>query len=896
MNNTFTKSIITLLLLTLVSCSDQTAAFDDLGVNDYETTSTEGEIGSFSILTPIDNFSTIELPTFTWQEAENATNYTLEVASSTTFEQGTDLIPLLDSELYLKKQGIATTTYNLAASIRIKDRSYYWRVTAYNDDHFKACNEAYGSFYLAANANEEIPFNIGDVEDWAVHPHGSQADISINNSNFFGNEQESLAIEFTMEQTKTGNDESDGWIVVTKSAEMELYGTDSLYFNFFYMGHDANIFVRFLDSDNEYWHCEIQVAKNSKQTVILDFDDFVLRTKDSYIGDAVFGYQNIKYFEVVFEHSFGDGVCLFSNIKAIRYERYAHMFVDGLDFNDYERSTWIDEAYNFNPLIGDEGRSLTLNYDSLPNEYNEKGIGTAGYGFTKIPINRYFSKGDAIKVDVKFTGFTTANMILRVYEQDTDRWAYTHPFANLVENEYKTLIIPYGAFAKSEIMGDGTRQFYYILNLQFGLNKIYGDGTLSYKNFDIVSLNEELLPEERVATVGMDGMIENFDSYDMSNELYYKWMLSNTNKDESIALESENKVGGTTNKAAGKITYKSDMGMAAYTLPLTVTSEGTNAISLWVKDGTVKSDNAAFNYLSEVHPQMTIQLRLVSGEEYRYTIPALKGAWYEYRIPYSNFVINNPELFFEGPAPITGETISHLSLGVQYYYKQQSGIAYPVYTSGNPIYLDNIQLTSASSYEEIVKERILVPDTNDVKLCRIDDFEDYVDDASLMEMWADAVGYPYSAMLLSSNTAGQAGNNQSMSLQYQGNATSVNYFLTTNFTSEVYAKGMRLSMLGDAKATVYINIYLKISGTTLQFRYTMSNLANVWKEYVIGFDNFTRITSGSSVLITTNNVKYINKITFGIVNSSDGNLSNIYVDDIIFDGNISYDALSSMVL
>jgi len=896
MKKIFAKSFIILMSFLLVSCGEQAIDFDALGENEYQPIETKGEIGSFSLLTPVDNISTVELPTFTWEEAENASNYTLEVASTITFEQGTDLIPLLDTELYLKKQGIATTSFNLSSAIRIKDRSYYWRVTAHNDDHTKACNEAYGAFYLAANANEEIPIEIGDIENWIVHPQGSQADISINNTNFFGNSKESLAIEFTMEQTKTGSGESDGWIVVTKSAEMELYGTDSLYFNFYYMGHDADVFVRFLDSDNEYWHCEIQVARNSKQTVILDFDDFQLRTKDSYIGDGIFGYQNIKYFEVVFEHSFGDGVCLFSDIKAIRYERYSHMFLDSLDFNDYEKSTWTNEAYNFNPAIGDEGRSLTLNYDSNPNEHNTKGIGSAGYGFVRIPINRYFSKGDAIKVDVKYTGYTTANMILRIYEQDTDRWSYTHPYSNLVAGQYKTLIIPFGAFDKSQILGDGTKQFYYIINLQFGLNKIYDSGTLSFSNFEIVSLDNEIDDEERIANVGMDGVIDNFESYETSNELYYKWMLSNTNKDEYIALEKEYKTGGSANKAAGKITYKSDMGMAAYTIPTSVTAEGTNALSIWIKDGTLKSDNAAFNYLADAHPQMTIQLRLISGEEYRYTITALKGAWYEYNIPYSLFTINNPELFYEGPAPITGEAISYFSIGVQYFYKLENGSAYPVYSSANPVYLDNIKLTDATSYEEIVKEKVLIPDNEDEKLCYVDDFENYQSDSELYEMWSDGVGFAYSEMNVSNNTAGQPNNEQSMSLKYQGNSPSVNYFLATNFADDVDARGMKISLLGDNQATVYINIYLEMSGTTVQFRYTLTNLVSVWKEYSIGFDNFTNISSSSSVLITRNNVKFIKKITFGIVNNVDANISYVNVDDMIFDGNMTYSHLSSTAL
>lgn len=887
----FVKLFLMSLVMTLVSCQSDLLPFKDLKENDFTLETTKGEIESFSLLAPLNNSSSIEIPTFTWEKAVNATNYTLEIASSVTFETGSDLIPLLDSELYLKKQGIATTSFTLSSSIRIKDRSYYWRVTAFNETNSKKCLEEYGTFYLAANTYEEIPIEIGDAENWLVHSHGSKADVSINNTNFFGNNKEALAIEFTMEQTKTGNIESDGWIVITKSAEMELYGTDSLYFNFYYMGHDANIFVRFLDSDNEYWHCEIQIARDSKQAVILEFDDFVLRTKDSYVGDGVFGYHNIKYFEIVFERSFGDGVCLMSDIKAIRHERYSHMFVNELNFLDYERSSWINEAYDFNGQVSDEGKTLTLQYDSQANAYNEKGIGSSGYGFTKFPINKYFTKGDAIKVDVKYTGYALSSMLLRVYEQDKDRWVYTEPFENLIEGEFKTLIIPFGSFSKSQVVGDGVRQFYYILNLQFGLNKAYGTGTLSFRNFKIVSLSNEFSNEERIKNVGMDGVIENFDQYTSSNELLYSWFLTDTNKDEFMELEKEKKAGGSSNRAAGKVYYKSDMGIAAYSVATNVTTSNANALSIWIKDGSVKAENAAFNYLDNVTPEMIIQLRLKTGEEYRYTLPSVSNIWTEHTIPYSLFTINNPEIFFEGPGPLVSEEIAYFSIGMHYSYFLEDGRPYPMYSSDNPVYLDNIRLTTSTSYSESIKEIIYSPSEDDPKICYIDDFESYANVDELLVNWGDAVNFDYSEMSLSNDTAGQIDNYQSLKLQYEGKATSVNYFLATSFASSVEARGMEISLKGDNKATLYINIYLETSGSILQFRYTLTNFGNVWKKYTIGFENFINLAGGNKNIVV-GDVQFIQKITFGITNNADDERSHIYVDDLVFNGKISYTALS----
>ena len=124
----------------------------------------------------------------------------------------------------------------------------------------------------------------------------------------------------------TGEDAHTGWAVITNSETRELDGTDALYFNFFYSGEQATALIRFLDNDGEYWQYRIQISNNSKQTIVAKYEDFVLRTAGTNVYDREFGYKRISYFEVVFEETYGDGVCLLGNVRAVRFENYSYLF------------------------------------------------------------------------------------------------------------------------------------------------------------------------------------------------------------------------------------------------------------------------------------------------------------------------------------------------------------------------------------------------------------------------------------------------------------------------------------------------------------------------------------------------------------------------------------------
>ena len=273
----------------------------------------------------------------------------------------------------MKENNLSSNQYVLNFNLPKKDILYYWRVTAINVDNTKKSDV--GNFFVASPKIDEIPIKIEDEQDWVLHKEGSYADIKIDRSDLFGTGHDSLAIIFDKEHTNQGIAKSDGWIVITKSEDRELYGTDSFYFNFYYSGHDATVLVRVLDYDGEYWHKQVQIANNSKQTILMRYEDFELRTAGTNIFNRKFDWQHIRYFEIVFERTFGDGICLFSNIKAVKYDDYKDMFIQKMDFRSTDPKDWTYENYDFRNemVISEDGSELTLNFTAKNAETNPNG-------------------------------------------------------------------------------------------------------------------------------------------------------------------------------------------------------------------------------------------------------------------------------------------------------------------------------------------------------------------------------------------------------------------------------------------------------------------------------------------------------------------------------------------
>lgn len=857
--------------------------FDDLEDNNYTPTPHHKEpLGSFN-LKNVNTGIVDVLDTFMWEECENADKYSLEFCSHENFISDNDAI-----DYYIQKN-INATSWTFTGSLTRNNSKYYWRVIAYNDSGEKYSNQV-NDFYYAAPEVEEVEFDIGEADDWTLHPDGSYADIYIDNNNFFHNNKESLVVSFKEEDVNQGIPKSDGWVIVTRTIEKNTNGTDALSFNMYYSGKDANIFVRVIDRDNEFWHCPVQISNNARQEVFLRFADFEQRTGDVTVANMEFDYDRIKYLEIVFERSFGDGILLLSDVKAVKYENYKDRFIKKLDFTAYSEDKWVYEAYTFDTIKSENELTLKFNRNSQ------------GYGFAKLNVNQYLvSKCDSIKMSVKYTGLKGSNVILRVYEEDMDRWSYKIPFS-LLSSEYKEFVIPYAAFASSSIMGDGRRQFCKIINFQFGLEGNYGsdsqESSISFKDFEVVEKKDYGQQEYRY--IDESGLIDDFNSYEYSAQMFMSWNTSYKNKDEYMQLNSTQKVGGNKNPYSGQFEYKCDMEPAIYTLPMKakegVTYPAFSSFNIWFKDASVKTEDPRYAHVEKYSAETLIRIILDTDEEYIYDLGNIDRVWTEYDISFSIFTLDNYDFLPHVPNPIKVEHISSIEFQFKYFYYDIFGKPTPLYIANNPVYVDNISFGNNDSEElrKIVKEKVIKMD-GDIAL--VDDFENYSRTEDLQYNWMDGKDYDYQKVTLS-NEVSKEGGRHSMALQYKGNNESPNYYIAPAYDPAVKGKAIRVHLFSEKAATVYINLYLTIGSNTVQYRATISGVETKWAEYTIGFSKFV-VVSGSPRTLTQNDVVNISRISFGMTHykeSTDFDLHNLYVDNLLFDASASYSVESKRII
>nr|MCR5564381.1 hypothetical protein [Gammaproteobacteria bacterium] len=809
-------------------------ACEKIGQNEFNQARVEGTLGAFSLKAPTNNGSVKTIPTFEWNASENAETYILEVASSTEFNQQEDAI-------YVKKAGISETSFKLFSNLKYKNYTYYWRVTAVNKGSKKVCNEVF-SFFYEANLDEEIEYTIEHADEWEVHKDGSPVNVSIDSTNFFGNDKKALKIDFTHEIMNASNDIThDGWAVVTHHQEEEMYGVDAFYFEFYYSGQDSSIWFRCVDEDNEYYNAEIKVANNTKQQVIIKFDDFTLRTKGGTpIVNQKFDYNMIKYVELVFEKTFGDGTCYVSNIKAINFDKYRYMFIDELDFNEIDSDDILTENYDFEKDYSDDGKSFTMSY----------GGSIGGYGFTKFNINKFVEAKDAVKVKVEYTGTSSARMLLRVIEEDKDRWVYKQDLSALPEDGY--IVIPIQAFTLSEYNGNGAREFYFIKQIQFGIEGVYQTGSLTFSNLEFVNVRDEV-DNLYKASVGDDGLIENFNNYKANAELYYKWIISNSNKDEAIATNKTYQMGN--NNLCGELTYKSDMFGAQYGLQFDKVDKGYTSISfkaldksvLYIPDGVNR-----FSHLTDANAVLAIYI-ITEENQFKYVDQHLEGEWTSYVVPFSEFKV----IEGEENAVLKSEDILGFGIELSYYYYLSDKKADPVYTSNNHVYFDDIYFTKETEASKTsVYKKITTDPTTQISM--IDDFNDYETSDNVMDVWSIGGSDNYSALTLESNGEG----NNCLKMQYKGNSESVSYVMPTIFAAGSTGKAIVFDLKGDGKNnTFYINIFVNIGGSNLKLRYYFTGVTDEWKRYTIGFENF-EVVEGSPATFTlsSKNVPNIQKI------------------------------------
>ena len=717
-----------------------------------------------------------------------------------------------------------------------------------------------------------------------------------------------------MEHTKQGDDDhevfSDGWIVVTKTEDRELYGTDSFYLNFFYAGHDSNIFIRVLDKDGEYWHRQVQISKNSKQTLLLKYDTFELRTATgSPIRNRKFDYEIIHYFEVVFEKTFGDGVCILSNIKAVRFENYKDMFMYKMDFNSTDQSKWTYENYEFNKVISENGDEITLSYirkdDTHPN-------GFYGYGFQNTDLYRYLGDGDAIKLKVKYTetpvtdrpdiNSSKAVFYFRILEDDMDRWQFKTSFSNLVKDEYTELVVPLKAFQRPEgqsMSGDGAKQMYFIRKLNFGLAENYCGGSLSIKDVEMTFIDDmfEHPEEDRKIVVGSDGKIEDFSTYKMYSQMYYYWDQSTVNKDEAMKLDTKHKPGPKSNTACAEFDYKADLEAAQYQVKLnTENATDKNAFQIYLRDAaTIPSQYANDPKIKKLrdHPEnvsadMTMQFTLETGEKYRYNIPCVAKDWTNYTIAFKDFALVDPDSYFVTPNPLVSNKIVHFGFALQYYYKSDDGKSYPTYAIANPLYLDELYFVNATETTQTVLDCMIVEDKDVPGQTTVDVFDNYDNNDDLMERWAYMASHEANNFELS-NVVSTQGGTKSVKMHYKG-MKSISYGRYTMFGFAVKARGIALDVKGDKKVRILLN--LNLGDGKARYDITPSKLGNSedWYHIELGFDKFYTPEGSKAAVINRDTMKFIDSITFGAHHHLYyGDEGDFYIDNIRMLYNIDYE-------
>ena len=864
------------LLLSMVACASsavmvsaerKTIDFDNLPANDFTPSKVSGELGDFNLVSPFNGMVAETINEFSWEASTNADTYTLEICADPRFVSDLDKID------YYRQDKIHATSFTINSLLKETNSDYYWRVFAVNASGEKECSETF-RFHIQAPDVDSVEFDIGEADDWSLHQDGSYADISIDNSNFFGNGKDSLVVQFKEEDTNHGEITQVGWIIVSRVIEKNTYGADSLFFNIYYAGQDSTIFVRVVDEDNEFWHIPVKVSSNSKQSVVVQFKNFTQRTKDVTIGNMTFDYKRIKYFEIVFEQTFGDGVLLLSDLKAVKYQDYSDMFITKLNFGAYSEDAWTNESFTFDRTIIN-GTELQLTHRA--------NSGINGYGFAKLNVNKNFGEGDAIRVSVKYTGPKGSNVIIRIYEEDEDRWSYKFPYKQL-SDEYLEYVIPFQAFAKSSIQGDGKRQFYFIKNIQFGLEGQYSDseGSVFFKDFEIV---KKVADPDRV--VNSDGLVEDFNNYQSDSKIYMIWQTTDVNKDEYMSLNTDYKVGGKSNPYSGRFEYKADMKEAQYGLPLKMNYVNFSSISLWMKDASVKDSNAKYNTLTDVSPKTIFTIYLKNGDEYTYTLPNLEKYWHEYVLPFNLFKKN-------GKTGVTAESIAGFGFAFQYFYYDTYGNPAPSYHDDNYVYIDNIMFGNATAFSKTLIDNVIHQDSNGFAL--VDDFESYTNTEDVFEKWTYGTDAAFQKLELSTEHSSKGGQ-KSASLQYKVNGASPSYYVSPTIGEDVEAKGIRFSIKAeDTIDELYFNLYLRIGTTLLQYRATFKNVtANGWNEYELGFgkNNLEVVSGKKDRAFSVSDLKYVYRISFGMIRKAtleddDEGLHKIYVDDIKFDKSLGY--------
>jgi len=855
--------LLVVLVLACVGCAKK--ANKDEPPLTIAPTLKKGDIGAFTAVTPQNAAEFTVLPTFKWNSAENADSYTLEICTKNDFK--------FDAEgVYIKKVGILGTEFNLAANLK-KNTDYYWRVTAENDEDYRVFDEKYLTFRYNADEQKAIPIEVGYADEWKVHEKGSKATVSLE-PDFFTKDENALRVYFEREDTQRGEKytESNGWVVVTRSLESEFYGLDAFSFNFYYMGNDAKAFFRVIDEDNEYWYAPIKIAMNTKQTIVMRLEDFVLRTNGTPVVNQKFDSHYLKNMELVFERVDGDGVAYFGNLNAIHFDDIRDRFIQTVNFENFVKNEEGKPNYSvegkyflFDKVEAIENGaalhySFTVDQDTVA-KINNKELSNdySGNGFLTLPIGKMLTNSDAFTLEIDAKGMSNKNFnfIFRMIEEDNDVWSFTLKGTEIPADG--KLVIPFAAFniASGGAKGDGAKQFYYVNKFQFGMNNYYSGGSMIIRNLGVCTLSAKM-DSLYTVKVSKEGVIEDFDTYENTLDVYYKWEPSTVNKDESMDLVDAQILGG--NNKAVNFYYKTDLTEASYRTSFSSVS-GYNAIEVWAKDLPKDgSDATMYIYLS------------VGTHNYYAKVTGLSDEWTSYLIPFE--VFKSEESGYA--VPKSSEKIDGVSLAFQYFFNKKAE-----YKTGSAVSVDKILFTKTDK-KSVEKTTLLTEITFDDQkdIAMIDAFNGasginwYVNKSVV-----DSLSFnPESALTLNSEKG-------TIEMAYKTQMASP-YAAEFLMDSDVKAKGVTFRAVGDDRLST-LEVVLYADSKSYVAKVTLLKGDNT---YSIGFDNF--LTSEGEAFLSSK-VTNISKI--GLIIKNNGKDYNYYtgvvsLDEIYFDNTIETSA------
>ena len=258
-----------------------------------------------------------------------------------------------------------------------------------------------------------------------------------------------------------------------------------------------------------------------------------------------------------------------------------------------------------------------------------------------------------------------------------------------------------------------------------------------------------------------------------------------------------------------------------------------------------------------------------------------------------DFFLENGASLFDEPQPLTANKIIHMAFGFKYLFYDQDGNHVPTYAIANPVYLDEIRFANAQETSIVELGGSIKEDEDNPDRITVETMEDYEVDDDIFEFWSYATALDYNSMTIGSDVS-SIGGSKSMKMHYKG-SNSVSYSRSTVFAKSVAAKGFSIDIKGDGVVgTIYLNLNWRSGANLLKMRYALNGAYDVWTHYEIGLELFKDV-GGTSKTMTQNDVRDIESVSFGIVNS-DGSESDIYVDNIRFIKNVSYKTFTKTVI